>query len=122
MMKRLALLVLAVCAGSGEQLIMGRGAFGHDFHRPDLDQWFGSLENGKGAACCGGPKIDATVLVDADWESKDGHYRVRIDGEWVDVPDDAVVNRPNLYGRALVWPTRGWGALTIRCFMPGPMT
>lgn len=93
----------------------------HDVHRPDLDPWFGSLASGRGA-CCGSPKVDATVLVDADWESKNGHYRVRIDGAWVDVPDDAVVNKPNLYGRALVSPNRGWGGLSIRCFMPGPMT
>jgi DNA-binding MarR family transcriptional regulator len=30
---------------------------------------------------------DAKRLGDADWDSNDGHYRVRIDGEWVDVPN-----------------------------------
>lgn len=93
----------------------------HHPDRPDLDPWFSGLASGRGA-CCGSPRVDATVLVDADWESKGGQYRVRIDGEWVDVPADAVVNKPNLYGRALVWPNRGWGGLSIRCFMPGPMT
>lgn len=102
-------------------LLMIYPARAHDLHRPELDGWFGSLSSGRGA-CCGSPKVDATVLVDADWESKSGRYRVRIEGQWHDVPGDAVLNRPNLYGRALVWPIKGSGGIEIRCFMPGPMT
>jgi hypothetical protein len=34
--------------------------------------------------CCDG--TDAERVDDADWETKDGQYRVRINGEWVDVP------------------------------------
>jgi len=52
----------------------------------------------------------------------DGHYRVRIEGEWVDVPDEAVISEPNQIGRTMVWPIRGYMGLTIRCFMPGSMT
>src|SRR5262245_45052488 len=29
----------------------------------------------------------------------DGHYRVFIDGQWIDVPDEAVVKEPNRAGR-----------------------
>lgn len=39
-----------------------------------------------------------------------------------DVPDDAVLTQPNLYGKTMVWPIKGWGGLTIRCFIPGSMT
>src|SRR5258706_7039145 len=35
----------------------------------------------------------------------DGHYRVQIDGEWVNVPEDAVVTEPNRAARTMVWPT-----------------
>ncbi len=96
-------------------------AVAHDHNRPGLDKWYGTLASGKGP-CCGGPSVDAKTLDGADWETKDGHYRVKIDGVWWDVPDDAVLTQPNLDGRALVWPIGGWGGLTIRCFMPGSMT
>ena len=44
----------------------------------------------------------------SDWESESGHYRVRIEGEWVDVPDEAVITEPNRVGRTMVWPIRGY--------------
>jgi len=51
-----------------------------------------------------------------------GPYSVRLDGEWIDVPDEAVITEPNRIGRTMVWPLRGYLGLTIRCFMPGSMT
>ncbi len=83
-----------------------------------LKSWFDSLKSGKGPCCS---DADGSVVMDADWESQEGHYRVRIEGEWYDVPDNSVVTSPNLYGRTMVWPIKGWGGLSIRCFMPGPM-
>jgi hypothetical protein len=29
---------------------------------------------------------------DVDWETHDGHYRVPLDNQWIDVPDDAVIS------------------------------
>jgi hypothetical protein len=84
-----------------------------------LKQWFDSLKSGKGPCCS---DADGTAVSDVDWESSNGHYRVRIEGEWVEVPDDAVITEPNRVGRTMVWPIRGYGGLTIRCFMPGSMT
>jgi len=57
-----------------------------------------------------------------DWESKEGHYRVRLDNKWVDVPDEAVITEPNRAGRTMVWPIRFDEQISIRCFMPGSMT
>lgn len=91
----------------------------HDHNRPHLDGWYQGLTSGKGPCCDGS---DATHLADVDWESKAGNYRVRIEGEWHDVPPEAVLDGPNLDGRTLVWPIKGYGGLTIRCFMPGSMT
>jgi hypothetical protein len=48
----------------------------------------------------------------------DGHYRVRIDGEWVDVLNEAVVFGPNRAGRTMVWPYYLDGHPKARCFMP----
>jgi hypothetical protein len=84
-----------------------------------LKQWFDGLRSGKGPCCS---DADGSALADVDWESKSGHYRVRLDGEWIDVPDEAVVTEPNRVGRTMVWPLRGYLGLTIRCFMPGSMT
>lgn len=84
-----------------------------------LKQWFDGLKSGKGPCCS---DADGYAVSDPDWESKSGHYRVRIEGEWHDVPDDAVITEPNRAGRTMVWPIRGYLGLTIRCFMPGSMT
>ena len=86
-----------------------------------LKEWFDRLSSGKGRCCS---DADGTALSDVDWETKDGHYRVRIEGQWWDVPDDAVIKEPNRAGRTMVWPIY-YGVplrLEIRCFMPGTMT
>lgn len=84
-----------------------------------LKQWFDSLKSGKGPCCS---DADGYALSDVDWESGNGHYRVRIEGEWHDVPEDAVITEPNRVGRTMVWPIRGYQGMSIRCFMPGSMT
>jgi hypothetical protein len=86
---------------------------------PELHQWFEGLKSGKGPCCS---DADGTAVSDVDWESANGHYRVRLDNEWVDVPDEAVITEPNRIGRTMVWPIRGYLGTTIRCFMPGSMT
>jgi hypothetical protein len=95
-------------------------ALAHDHDRPGLDGWYQSLRSGKGP-CCGGPSIDATTLDGPDWETKDGRYRVRLEGEWYDVPPEAVLTEPNKDGRTLVWPMHNDGKVIIRCFMPGAL-
>ena len=84
-----------------------------------LKPWFDSLRSGKGPCCS---DADGFALSDPDWESKNGHYRVRVDNEWIDVPDDAVITEPNRAGRTMVWPIKGSLGISIRCFMPGSMT
>ena len=84
-----------------------------------LKQWFDSLKSGKGPCCS---DADGSTVSDVDWESKGGRYRVRIEGEWHEVPEDAVVTEPNRVGRTMVWPIKGYLGLSIRCFMPGSMT
>jgi hypothetical protein len=91
----------------------------HDPSHPELKAWFESLRSGKGPCCS---DADGTAVSDVDWQSVNGHYRVRLDGEWTDVPDEAVITEPNRVGRTMVWPLRGYMGTTIRCFMPGSMT
>ena len=98
--------------------------FAHD-HRyavtPQQDTWFRSLNSGKGP-CCGGPDIDGKVLTDNDWETRDGKYRVKINDQWVDVPDEAVLKQPNLFGPTMIWIFHFNGEVAVRCFIPGMMT
>jgi hypothetical protein len=93
-----------------------------------LHDWFEHLASGKGLCCS---FADGYVVEDADWQTTaDGkHYRVRaplsagrIQMNWVDVPDEAVITEPNRAGRTMVWPLYGYGGVSIRCFMPGSMT
>jgi hypothetical protein len=85
-----------------------------------LKPWFDQLRSGGGSLCCS--DADGTALSDVDWEAKGGKYRVRIGGEWVEVPDDAVITVPNRAGRTMVWPYYTQGSPHVRCFMPGSMT
>jgi hypothetical protein len=112
-MMRIILIFLLLCSP----------ALAHDAGRPELDEWFNRLASGKGLCCS---FADGFAVSDVDWESKDGHYRVRLDGEWVDVPDEALITEPNRAGRTMVWPykTDRWTDhphTEIRCFIPGSM-
>jgi hypothetical protein len=121
------LALIAVAASSGHA--RDRGQFANT--SPELKSWFDSLRSGKGPCCS---DADGSALSDSDWDSKDGHYRVRVprygyalDGQqqefvWVDVPEEAVISEPNRVGRTMVWPIYGYMGVTIRCFMPGSMT
>jgi hypothetical protein len=101
-------------------------AVAHDHERPELNSWFNTLKSEKGPCCS---FHEGVAVADPDWESHNGHYRVRVQryndsGEmiWVDVPDEAVIKEPNLAGRTWVWPIRpAFGGVAIRCFMPGTM-
>jgi hypothetical protein len=85
-----------------------------------LKPWFDRLASGKGLCCS---FADGFRVQDVDWDTQDEHYRVRIYGQWVVVPDAAVVTEPNRFGPAVVWPYRDIdGTTQIRCFMPGAGT
>lgn len=91
-----------------------------------LKPWFQGLHSSYGGPCC----AEADGLVDPEWESNKGHYRVHIPISkgssvliWVDVPEGSVIKDPNLDGRVWVWPFYSYGSpVAVRCFMPGSMT
>ena len=56
----------------------------HDHNRPDLNGWFKSLKSPGHGYCCDGS--DALSINDPDWENNGGHYRVKLEGQWIDVP------------------------------------
>ena len=82
-----------------------------------LHAWFDQLASGKGLCCS---FADGFKVEDVDWDTQDGHYRVRLHGEWIVVSDNAVVTEPNKFGPAVVWPYMSSdGQTQIRCFLPG---
>jgi hypothetical protein len=89
---------------------------GHYANSP-LKEWFNRHASGK-TLCCS--FADGYVVKDPEWKSSNGHYQVRIENEWVEVPDDAVIT-----GAQQIRPDDGvalWAKdLTIRCFLPGIM-
>ena len=82
-----------------------------------LKPWFDKLASGKGLCCS---FADGLKVEDVDWDTQDGRYRVRLQGQWVVVPDSALITEPNRFGPAVVWPYQdAAGSTQIRCFMPG---
>lgn len=89
---------------------------------PAIKEWVERLTDKSGQGCC------ATAdgyPADNDWDVGADHYRVRIEGEWYDVPPEAVVDGPNRLGHATVWYWWEWSVdghkvHHIRCFLPGP--
>jgi hypothetical protein len=88
---------------------------------PATRAWVKGLTDKGGYSCC--DTADG-YPADVDWDNDTGKYRVRIDGAWYDVPEDAVIKQPNRLGYAVVWwyPTTeidGRRTPHIRCFLPG---
>lgn len=100
--------------------------------RAPSSEWWNGLHDKHARPCCS--HADGLKVEDVDWDSKDGHYRVyargwkiagvNIPDGWIEVPDNAVIDEPNLYGSAVVWPyltleTTSTSVAAIRCFMKG---
>lgn len=112
------LILMVMCWPASARDLDGRYA------QSPLKQWFDQLKSQRGPCCS---DADGYALSDVDWDTENGKYRVRIEGKWWDVPEDAVITEPNRAGRTMVWPllTRGLDGVlhvNIRCFMPGSMT
>src|SRR6516165_649425 len=111
-MYKLAVAVIALCV----TVVVPNHSYARDdgrFANSPLMEWFDRLASRNGLCCA----------FAVDWDTQDGHYRVRIQGEWIVVPDAAVVTEPNRFGPAVVWPYNDrYGTTQIRCFMPGAGT
>lgn len=111
---KLALLAAPLVLSTGSAMGRDDGRFTDSPLKP----WFDSLRSHLGPCCS---DADGVAVADPDWDSHNGHYRVRLDGQWVEVPDEAVITEPNRAGRTMVWPVKTAFGISIRCFMPGTM-
>jgi hypothetical protein len=125
-------LMVAPVVGLAAAVFLGISkAYPHDLMRPELNAWFKSLKNKLGEPCCDTGDGEHAVT---EWDMAKGGYKVLLKhphwpnepGQWFDVPEDALINQPNLSGVAMVWwwPSydSGDGSMTptFRCFIPGP--
>ena len=87
---------------------------------PAIRKWIKGLTDKKGVGCC---DMADGYPAEVDWDTDTGKYRVRIEGAWYVVPDDAVLDGPNRLGYAVVWWWAQWSdnemTPQIRCFLPG---
>ena len=72
----------------------------------------GSISSPAAKACV--VRSPTASAQDVDWDTQDGRYRVRLHGEWIVVPEAAVVTEPNRFGPAVVWPYKDADGATRR--------
>ncbi len=109
-------------------LVLALAAHAHDdgrYANSPLKSWFDGLASERGLCCS---YADGETVKNVDWDTggPNNAYRVRLLGQWIVVPDDAVIRAPNKFGAAVVWPVyqdddhgHHVSVSFIRCFIAG---
>lgn len=80
----------------------------------DVRAWFKSVRSPAGVPCC-----DVSDGHRTSYDVRGGAYWVPIEGEWMQVPDKAIIrDSGNPVGEAVVWYVHHRGAIIISCFVP----
>jgi hypothetical protein len=110
MMFRVGLAVLAIATPA---LAHDNGQFANV--SPSVRAWFKSVKSQHGVPCC-----DIADGHRTDYDMRKNQYWVPINGNWMPVPPDAVLNDAgNPVGDAVVWYSIYGDHVVIRCFVPG---
>jgi hypothetical protein len=112
-MRRIALVALlaGMIALTGAALAFDNGQYGNV--PPDIRAWFKGVMAPNGVPCC-----DISDGHRTDYDVRNGAYWVPIEGEWMAVPERAIIrDRANPVGQAGVWYVRHRGSI-ISCFVP----
>jgi hypothetical protein len=81
---------------------------------PDIRAWFRNVLAPNGVPCC-----DISDGHRTEYDVRNGAYWVPIDGEWMLVPERAIIrNAGNPVGEAVVWYVHHRGGIIISCFVP----
>lgn len=113
-MRRLAPLFLlaGLSVLTNSALAVDRGQFGHV--PPDIRAWFKSVIAPNGVPCCDESDGHRTT-----YDVRGGAYWVPIEGQWMQVPERAVIrDQGNPIGEAVVWYVHHRGSIIISCFVP----
>jgi hypothetical protein len=82
---------------------------------PAVRTWFHDVKSPSGVPCC-----DIADGHRTDFQMRKNQYWVPINGTWMPVPPQAVINNSgNPVGDAVVWYSIYSGQVVIRCFVPG---
>lgn len=89
---------------------------------PEMKAWANSLQNKLREGCCS--TADGWKPEEVEYDMKENKYRVKIEGQWYDVPPNAMIDLPNKFGFPVVWYYKTWDngirpSISIRCFIPG---
>ncbi len=104
---------LAAFLISTPSLVHDNGQFGDV--PPEIRAWFKSVKSHAGVPCC-----DIADGHRTDYDMRESKYWVPINGKWMMVPPDAVVDDSgNPTGDAVVWYSESSSNVYIRCFVPG---
>jgi hypothetical protein len=96
-----------------QALARDNGQFGNV--PPEIRAWFKSVKSHAGVPCC-----DIADGHRTDYDMRESRYWVPINGQWMMVPPEAVVDDSgNPTGDAVVWYSESNGTVYIRCFVPG---
>jgi hypothetical protein len=86
----------------------------YDHVPPDIRAWFKSVIAPNGVPCC-----DESDGHRTSYDVRGGAYWVPIEGQWMQVPDRAVIrDQGNPIGEAVVWYVHHRGSIIISCFVP----
>lgn len=80
-----------------------------------LKDWVKSLRDKNHVPCC--DEADGEEV--EGWSTDGGVYRVKVKGQWLEVPDSALLDIPNRLGYARAWIFHQDGQVRVRCFLPG---
>ena len=101
---------LAMMAGAALAFDNGQ----YDNVPPDIRAWFKSVIAPNGVPCC-----DISDGHRTSYDVRGGAYWVPIEGEWMMVPERAIIrDRGNPVGEAVVWYVHHRGNIIISCFVP----
>jgi hypothetical protein len=97
---------------------------------PEQLEFIKTRRNKEGVLCCDDGDGYQPDKDDITWDMKSGKYRVKVRGDWLEVPDSAKLDEANIVERAIVWlaPSFVNGGVApsqypfspIVCFLPGP--
>ena len=113
-MRRFASIALLACLS-----VLGGAATAFDNGQyenvpPDIRAWFKSVMAPNGVPCC-----DISDGHRTSYDFREGAYWVPIEGQWMAVPERAVIrDRGNPVGEAVVWYVHHRGSIIISCFVP----
>ena len=113
-MRKLTQFVLPACLSmlASAALAVDRGQYDHV--PSDIRAWFKSVIAPNGVPCC-----DISDGHRTTYDVRAGAYWVPIEGQWMAVPERAVIrDQGNPIGEAVVWYVHHRGSIIISCFVP----